>query len=241
MLRRDDGVTLMEVMLAVIITAILSVATIRVTNAAFGTLSRAADLAVATTQTVTLYQNLRQDFNAASDAYIFAVAYPTGSTNLCTTATSATWVATDSTFVRELVSIPLSLLNYDPTQQGTNAWITPQKAYRGYEVRNVNGGYQLWQETCLLDTSGNPLAPYRSTMLVDLGNSYDSTKGGADFFTCDGATCSTDSTTATVGIYKLTLPITMLLGKFSKTAISVSTLTDIKTLMNIPLTRMVSN
>jgi len=236
----------MEVLLAVVITALLTTAIFRVTTAAFGTLSRAADLAVAQSQTVTLYQSLQQDFSAASDIYLFNATYPADPTQLCTTGTSAQWTATDTTFVRELLAMPISLVSFDPSQQVANAWIPPVKAFRGYEVRNVNGAMQLWQETCLLDANGAPLAPNRSIKLVDLGNSYDYTKGGVAYFTCkdDTATvlsCPAEASTTTVATYTLALPISMLLGKFSKTAIPVSTLTDIQTLMNIPLTRMVSN
>jgi len=244
--RNDQGITLIEVLLAIVLTAGITLALVRISDSAFGTLSRAADLAVAQSQTVTLYQNLRQDFNAATDAVFYGATYPTaatGTANLCTTATSAKWVSTGNDFTRTLLSMPVQLITYDPSVQGSNTWITPTPAYRGYEVRYnpANQYYQLWQVTCSVDANGAPLAPSQAKMMEDIGPTFDKTAGGATLFSCDGSPCTAEATTTTVAIYRFTLPVTALLGRFSKKAFSVSSLTDMQTLTNIPLTRMVSN
>jgi len=243
-LTKDDGMTLLEVLLAAIITAVISVVIVSITMGSAATLSRHADESIATAQVVTLYQNLRQDFSAASDAYFYGTTYPSDTSHLCSSATSRSWSALGSGFIRTLASIPVTTFNYDTSSNSVSNWLYPVTVYQGYEVRYnaADSAYEMWHVWCNLKSDGTVDRPYSNgRMYLSLGPNFDPSKGGTDLFTCDGAICPANASTSTTVVYKFNAPLTQKLGTNYGSPVWAKNLDDINILAGVGMSRKVNN
>ena len=180
-LKQDAGVTLVEMIIATVITALIGVTLIRITSDAANGLSSTVGHVVATNQVVGFARILRNDIGGAQDIFPYG-SVPASSdsqTYLCSSwdGTATNW--TDSTaanFVRPLFTVAYPSVSYDPNAT-TPVFSAPSLGWVGYEIRNdvdPNGitYYSLWRVTCLDNSGISSNVVSSSRKLVDIGDSY---------------------------------------------------------------------
>lgn len=155
MLRQDRGVTLVELLIAVAITGVLSIAIVRTISTAETTISRSAEQTVSSVQTMRFIGLLKYDIGGASDVFVFDGNVPSGTARLCTTWTSGDGNAwsdpTNPRFVRELFSMQIPTLT-PPSQPGPlPTYLTARSQLVGYELRRQSGSavkYDIFRVVC---------------------------------------------------------------------------------------------
>ena len=180
-LKSDTGITLVEIIIATVITALIGVTLIRITSDAANGLTSTVGHVVATNQVVGFARILRNDLGGAQDVFPYG-SVPAASdsrTYLCSSwdGTNTNWTNTTSTnFVRPLFTIAYPSVSYDPNA-ATQVFSAPSLGWVGYEIRNdvdSNGVtyYSLWRVTCADDSGISSNVVSSSRKLVDVGDSY---------------------------------------------------------------------
>jgi hypothetical protein len=174
-LRKDDGLTLVEVMVATVITALVAVTLFRLTNDAANSLTGTVNQVVSTNQIVGFTRTLRSDIGSANDVFTFGETAPTSSigTNYLCSSWRKNSVATDWTdptsasFVRPLISMPTLWVDMTGNTAATPTFVEPSFYWVGYEIRGntVANDYELWRVACY-DTAGTANADVVSQRLM---------------------------------------------------------------------------
>lgn len=175
---KDEGLTLVEVLVATVITALVALTLFRLTNDAANSLTGTVNQVVSTNQIIGFTRLLRTDIGEATDVFAFGEQAPSsdvGKNYLCSSWRSKS-VATDwtnansATFVRPLVSIPVLWADMTGNSTSTPTFVQPTLTWVGYEIRaNATvGDYELWRVGCF-DDSGLASATVNSErMLVSI-------------------------------------------------------------------------
>lgn len=156
---------MVEVLVAIVITAVLAIAVGRVITTTQSALTQSAGRSIAAAQALRFGDVLHYDLAGASDVYLFGATPPSDLANVCSSWTStngAVWNATNAaTFVRPLftITVPTVAAPASPTSDGSFLAVRIQRF--GYEVRNEGKGYALIRIDCG--------ATQRAQRLVDLG------------------------------------------------------------------------
>lgn len=204
--KRNDGFTLVELVIAITITAIISLVILRVFTTASESLLRSADEAAAATQAARFSRLMKYDFSGSQDAYIFGPDFPvdpvgslTSSTGdpsyLCSTATASTWPLPDEesqAFTRGLVTLQITEVpGYSQgSEQQPAGFAEPTVSFVGYEVRRNPDTlkFELWRVTCGTAASGRPTAWTASTgteeRLIELGDTIATNTDGLSNLQC---------------------------------------------------------
>ena len=181
-LKNDAGVTLVEIIIATVITALIGVTLVRITSDAANGLTSTVGHVVATNQVVGFARVVRNDIGGAQDIFAYG-ATPAASdskTYLCSSwdGTSTNW--TDSTavnFVRPLFTIAYPSVPYDTSATTAPTFALPSLGWIGYELRNdvdTNGitYYSLWRVTCADDAGISSNVVNSNRKMVDVGDVY---------------------------------------------------------------------
>ena len=225
----EQGFTLLEVIAATVITALLAVVMVRVGIDASKGLGRSANEIKATSQVVNVVRNLRYDIAGSTDLFAFDKNAPTATTTprLCSTYNSATsdWVNTTATnFVRSLLTLKINDLKYNAIEPGTGTaapvFLPITVSWVGYEIRYNSKTYELWRVTCP-DVNDVPSTPEvaASKLLIDLGANIDPNTAGTGVptvagvpdstfaITCDAAkVCPVAASTLNANYYSFSIP-----------------------------------
>ncbi|MEY2915418.1 MAG: hypothetical protein RL454_347 [Actinomycetota bacterium] len=222
MLRRlirsnDRGLTLVEVVVGTVITALISITLFRLGSDASIGLERSVDRSVAQVQLGNYAQLLRSDIGLSSAVTVYTASAPSyvdGDTSntaaLCgtwlTAHNAATW--TDGSkvgFVRTLFSLKQSIID---TTSAT--YVDPTVRWVGYEVHGEAGkdaagtsvtNYSLWRISCTETAGVVDLPGYGSAQkLVDFGVNFNQTAAGDTTLFCDSTGTASCATSGTSGI-----------------------------------------
>ncbi len=221
-LNEDRGLTLVEVVVATVITALIAITLFRLgTDASVG-MDRTVDRAVAQVVVGDYAQILRSDIDMSQDVTVYTASAPTYSatdtTNtaaLCgtwmTNHDSSAWtnVANNNGFVRTLFTFKQSIID-STTASPATTYTDPLVRWVGYEVRGAAGkdetgaavtNYSLWRVTCG-ETAGVADLPGSGSakMLVDFGQNFNQAATGDNTFFCDGTGATACATSGTSGI-----------------------------------------
>lgn len=178
---RDSGLTLVELLIGITITALIASVLFTIGRDASKQIDGQISGLRASQAVIKLGQKMRYDIAGSVDLYVYGSIAPTTGTfesNLCSSwrqnpvATRWTNVLTTQGFVRTLASIRVKELalkdtptvNYT-TQRTVKAWLEPRYVWVGYEIRNDAQGplgvklpkYSIWRVTCE-DVGGSPSA-----------------------------------------------------------------------------------
>lgn len=231
MLRRklnsDSGFTLVELIVAASITALIAVVIVRIAADSSKGLERSLSELKSNSQVVNFVRNIRYDISGSTDLFAFDKNTPTAAAQnyLCSSWTSAkSWTdPAAGNFVRELFSVAINDLEYVASQpvDGNSSlpFLPVVRRWAGYEIRGDNGNYSIWRVSCK-DSGGTPDAITDSRKLIDLGSNLDPNVAGTGVptvvgvpdpwftITCNNVVCPTASSTATLTSYAFALPYT---------------------------------
>lgn len=153
--RRDTGFTVVELLFAVVITAVLSVAIGRTIDTASAAITRSGGQAVAAAQAVRFTAMLAYDMAGAADVYIFDETAPSNGGRLCTTwasGDSASWTdPTQPNFVRELFTVAIPTVTTPTTPGALSTFLVSRTQLVGYELRrqtSTTAKFDLYRVVC---------------------------------------------------------------------------------------------
>jgi Tfp pilus assembly protein PilV len=232
-LNSDAGLTLVEVLVATVVTALMAVTLFRLTADVSNGMTSTVSHAVTQNIVGGYVQQLRADFGSALDVNVYSDAAPvaidptdrTQTFGLCsswmTNQTSSDWNPTTTdgsgqtvinpSFVRTLITLNETTIN---TASATYA--TPTTFWVGYEVRAnpaTTGGYSMWRVTCT-DTGGSADLPSATSQrkIINLGQNFYTQASGQTQLIClntsgQATSCAVtgvSATTSNVGITAFT-------------------------------------
>lgn len=155
MLRRERGLTLVELLIAVAITSVLSLAVVRTISSAQTAIERSAAQTVSSVQTMRFVGMLKYDLAGASDVYVYGSTVPTNTSHLCSSwSVGDTLAWTDTTnqqFVRPLFSVEIPTLTPPVGSAALSTFLTMRTALVGYELRRQAGTvprYDMFRVVC---------------------------------------------------------------------------------------------
>ena len=190
----DRGFTMVEMLIAILVTAVISVVIMRMFTTASLALNRAADESAAAVQATRFSRLIKYDVSGSDDAFIFGTNYPTGTSatgylnNLCsstkgTTTATAKWTADPagtSDFVRTLFTLRIPTIGYDPASSTTTTFAKDDGTVTGlhsrwvsYEVRSGETSkgrqFELWRVECDPQWSADvpPIATPKSSIAAE--------------------------------------------------------------------------
>ena len=190
--KQDSGISLIEILVALLITTLIAIVIARVTMDASAGLTVAAEESVSSQQSLLFGQTLQYDIRASSDLYVYGATKPADSTNLCTSATDSTWTPANSTFVRPLFTVLVNDISYNKsfgTLTSTTAWTPATTKWVGYELRrtdigtnNVSDTFEIWRGECAnLNGAPDTWSPATAAALINLGDTFCSDSTGSVF------------------------------------------------------------
>ncbi|MFM6983823.1 MAG: type II secretion system protein J [Chitinophagaceae bacterium] len=168
----ENGFSLVELLIALIVTSIISVPVVRVIIDSSSNLQRVANEAAYNQQALQFMQVLQNDIKDSQDTFIFDQNYPMSTNNLCTSATSETWQTTSNNFTRQIATIVSQKLVY-PNNYNNPGFLVPQKIWIGYEIKRVASSvtgqeraFEIWRNEC----SSGGVSPTNSYTVLTMGN-----------------------------------------------------------------------
>jgi type II secretory pathway pseudopilin PulG len=180
---QDDGFTVIELLIALLLTIFVSGFLVQITDQATKSIGKISDSAV-TVQSAIRYSNLiKYDFSGSQDVYVHSVTPPNATTNKsCNSfkSGSALWGAPTGLlpYVRGLFTLRVADVSYDRTSESNLGWQTISYTWVGYEIRQkayssatiTKPSLELWRVNCA-DSSGIPAtaSAAKSQKLLDLG------------------------------------------------------------------------
>ena len=217
---RQEGLTLVEVLFALIITSFVALVIAKTTISASAALSRTSREVNTNLQVMNFSRNLRYDIAGSTDTYVFSSTAPTGQTRLCSSGGTSKWDIGVAGGVRTLFTVRVNELidsSYVPSSTSAPSYIEKATGkWYGYEIRRplAKESFQLWRVTCdetnaapvnRTDWTGNEM------LLVDLGKIDPSAAYGLNLFKCFPAeagtfSCPLEASTTTKSYYQFTLP-----------------------------------
>jgi hypothetical protein len=181
-LRSDAGITLVEIIIATVITALIGVTLVRITSDVANGLGSTVGHVVATNQTVSFARILRNDIGGAQDIYPFGAnpAPADSQTYLCSSwdGVPTDWTDTTATnFTRPLFTIAYPSVTYDQASLTAPTYSPPSLGWIGYELRKATSTsglvtYQLWRVNCADNSGISSNVVNTSRKLVDIGDVY---------------------------------------------------------------------
>ena len=213
--RRDDGITFIEVLLAMAITLFISLLITRVTIDAAKSLDVATNRAIANQKVIKFTNQLRYDIAGAYDIFVFGRYRPSDVEEFCSSdSAGAQWDKSSSQgFVRPLFSIrtvELEQLEAGPIPASENYWVNPVTNLVTYEIRiapqkvKTKFEYELWRYECS-NVTDTPTETGKK--LLDLGgNLSDAALTGLEVLTCDDVACPEGGSSAASSYYSFGLP-----------------------------------
>lgn len=184
--QQDEGFTLLELLVAAGLTALLSLVIARTVTTAEISLKRSTEQAVSSTQAVRFAELLKYDVAGTQELYVFGSTPPTDMSNLCSTWSSGNpgaWTDPSSPgFVRPLVTLEIPTVIPPTTPVASMEYLAPVKQRVGYELRREGTAYSLYRVVC----DGQMLAQ----RLLTLGTELPATTSGQSVmqcFTADGS------------------------------------------------------
>lgn len=223
-IRSDEGLTLVEVLVATVVTALMAATLFKLTADVSNGMTNTVSHAVTENIVGGYVQQLRADFASALDVEIYSAAAPvsidptdrTQTFGLCsswmTNQTSSDWTdPTSATFVRTLFSLNETTIN-----TAAASYATPTTYWVGYEVRAnpaTTGGYSLWRVTCT-DNGGTADLPGSASQrqIINLSGNFYTQASGQTQVICSNssgqatncAVTGVSATTSNVGITAFT-------------------------------------
>jgi len=148
-MRRDDGFTLVEVVIAAVITGVLALAVAQVIAVTETTLTQSAGRAITSTQAVRFGGLLRYDLSGAADVFMFDTTPPTNVATVCSSwspSNGTSWSDTQSNvFVRPLFTVLIRTLG---ASTGTGGFAPVEQQRIGYELRGEADSYAVFRVDC---------------------------------------------------------------------------------------------
>ena len=199
------GLTIIEVLIAALITSLLGIAVFKVlTNASIG-LSRNSGEINANLEIMNLTRKLRYDFSGSYNVYVQTNEQPCAPSADCSAAStnklynysnvcsSVAWPqSTVSTrwedknsinFLRPLFSVKVKDLKYDKSARNIG-WINPSSVWFGYEIRRINSIYSIWRVSCSGDAKPE-FIPKSDAKMLTLGGQLSSVQpSGKESLNC---------------------------------------------------------
>lgn len=250
-LSQDAGLTLVEVLVATVVTALMAATLFRLTADVSNGMANTVSHAVTQNIVGGYVQQLRADFGSALDVNVYSDAAPvaldptdrTQTFGLCSSwmsgQSSTDWTdPTSATFVRTLITLNETTIN-----TASASYATPTTFWVGYEVRanpSTMGGYSMWRVTCT-DTGGSADLPTSTSQrkIINFGQNFYTQASGQTQMIClntsgqatNCAVTGVSATTSNVGITAFTfrLPFqkndTNLVGKANLVTINQSDVT----------------
>lgn len=217
----DEGLTLVEILLAIIITAFIGVVIVKTTISSSAALTRTSREVNTNLQVMNFSRTLRYDIAGATDVYVFANP-PSTLQRVCGSARidNVKWQLSDSQSARTLFTIRVNELidpSYIPSSDSKPSYIERATGkWYGYEIRRprANQNFELWRVACD-ETNGAPSARAswvgNESLMVELGRINTADAFGQNLFKCFPAetpstSCPIDSSTANKSYYQFTLP-----------------------------------
>ena len=151
MLIRDDrGLTLIEVLVAALLTSVLSLAILQVIISTERGLRSSMAQAVSTTQTVRLAQYVSYDFAGAQDVYIFSATPPSTGEHLCgSVPVQGFWTnPSNPNFVRSLFSLRIPTATVPVGSAPLTQYLQPTVQTVVYSIRRAGDEFALEREVC---------------------------------------------------------------------------------------------
>ena len=165
LIRNERGFTLVEVLVAITITSLLSVAIARVIDTTQSALAKSSSRSMASTQALRFSDILRYDLLGASDVYLFEATPPADINNVCSTwspSNGSNWSdPTSASFVRPLFTVQIPTVTPPSMPAAGNGFLPVRMQRIGYEVRDDGSTYGLMRIDC--DAGG------RTQRLLNLG------------------------------------------------------------------------
>lgn len=209
MLRREEGVTLVEVVAAFVILSIVALLTTRTLTTASATLTRTSEQTLQAQEAMRWVRLARYDVQGSTDLYIFGPNLPrvANQTLMCSKLRSESnqtnaWNAIGSVAfpvvagVRPLFTVQVKDVNYDRSSNSSVAYLPARWTWVGYEIRRAaavgeDTPYELWRVTCA-DAAGSSsseatgAAPNLSSQerVLDLGKTLDESVSGLNVVAC---------------------------------------------------------
>ena len=231
---QDSGLTLVEVLVATVVTALMAATLFRLTADVSNGMANTVSHAVTQNIVGGYVQQLRADFGSALDINVYSDAAPvaldptdrTQTFGLCsswmTTQNADNWVSPTTTDARGAsVANPnfvrtLFTLNETTINTTSASYATPTNYWVGYEMRAneaTTGGYSMWRVTCT-DTGGSAdLASSTSQRkIINFGQNFYTQASGQTQVICSNssgqatscAVTGVSATTSNVGITAFT-------------------------------------
>jgi type II secretory pathway pseudopilin PulG len=216
----DEGLTLVEILLAIVITAVIGVVIVKTTISSSAALTRTSREVNTNLQVMNFSRTLRYDIAGATDVYVFANP-PSTIQRVCGSAgiDSLKWQLSNSGDARTLFTVRVNELidpGYIPSSDSKPTYIERATGkWYGYEIRRPRAkqNFELWRVACD-ETNGAPNSRAswvgNEMLMVELGRIDTQTSFGQNLLKCFPAesqsSCPVDSSTASKSYYQFTLP-----------------------------------
>lgn len=214
MLKQNErGFTLVEVLIAVTVTSLLSVAIARIIDTTQAALAQSSTRSIASTQALRFGDILRYDLLGASDVYLYGSTPPSDVSGICSSwsaTNGASWTDPSSAgFIRPLFTVMVPTVTPPATPTTEGSFLASRVQRIGYEVRNDGANYGLLRIDC--DAGG------RAQRLLSLGTPMPNDVTGISVLHC----LTSDGTQIVPGIGSSTMsssvPVAQRCASFSFT------------------------
>lgn len=226
-LRSEGGVTLIEVVIATLITSLLSVVLYKTSSNASMALTRTSQQVISNFQIVHFASDLRYNVAGSSDVYTFGTTPAASTGNICSSWDGSTlqWtpLSSYSKIVRPLFSVRVKDLIYDRTNPNPPIYSDSTTVWYGYELRTnyfpgkaKPANFEIWRVTCDGVTPVRDANQDRNMLILGSSTNLSTyNPSGSTVLKCvtvtagvESATnCPVDSSTLNFAYYILTIPL----------------------------------
>lgn len=229
----DSGFTLLELLIAVVITSMLMILMGRILTDTSNGMARAVDNNIAVQQVLRLSRMVKYDVAGSEDVYVFGQNYSSSALRCSTATTSSNWspAAQTTELIRPLFTIKIRDVSggsYDRLQRGApSTFLDTKYEWVGYELYRAAWlpgtrapNYEIRRVGCP-DTASHTPAGVRANdteMMVSLGTAVRAScavgvpdavgacNAGTSVLKCEADTCPEAASTRNYAFYSLNLP-----------------------------------
>lgn len=226
--KMDNGITLIEVMIATLITSLLSIVLYKTTWNASLALTKTSQEVISNFQIIHFASDLRYNVASSSDVFVFANTPLPNSGNICSSwnKNNVEWspLTSNSKIVRPLFSVRVKDLIYDRADPNPPIYTDSTTRWYGYELRSdyfpgkININLEIWRVSC------DGISPIRDVnqdrkmlTLGEIPGQVSSLPNGSAMILCAANSsevpCTIDSSTIASAYYVLKIPYIINSGK----------------------------
>ena len=215
--RHDEGVTLVELVMAIGLSTMIGLATSSLIWVTSATLGQQTDDALLTAQLVRFSRVLASDVSSSTDIFVFGSDAPASTSHMCSSFTNGglEWTATKNESLRRHLFTIQTFIADGSSRSSDFSFLTQWIGYDlGYVASSTSPHYVIYRVTCTNPDASNTVATGADDApqpMLNLGPNDTSLIAGSEFLYCqqkqgdvelqDKGLCPVDASTADYVVY----------------------------------------